>query len=413
MINLGLARISRLLADTRLTWRAIHVAGTNGKGSVCAYASAMLRAASIAHGRFTSPHLIDRWDGITINEKTVDQSRFLEIEDEIKQRNTLLAIGASEFELLTATAFTLFTREKVRLAVVEVGLGGTEDATNVLQDPLATVITSISRDHESHLGNTLTSIAEHKAGIVKPGAPCYIDGTNPPDVVEVVRRTAENLGAGEVICVPQQTKEHERYIWSVLSQEGFEPHQRIHVSLAFEAVRHALQADHDTQKVLDLLPAVRETDWPGRLQTVSIKGLTGRQEDVLLDGAHNVASAEVLGSYVNSKYRLGNIPVTWMIAASSGKNIPEIISRLIKPFDNLVAVQYGPVEGMPWLKAADTSEILAAAKDFGMQEQRLVHSVTVREALCMADQISNGRPVVIAGSLYLVSDVLRLLRETT
>lgn len=413
MINLGLARISRLLVDTRLTWRAIHVAGTNGKGSVCAYASAMLRAASIPHGRFTSPHLIDRWDGITINDKTVDQSRFLEIEDEIKRRNRLLAIGATEFELLTATAFTLFTREKVRLAVVEVGLGGTEDATNVLQDPLATVITSISRDHESYLGNTLTSIAEHKAGIVKPGAPCFIDGTNSPDVVEVVRRNAEKVGAGEVICIPQQTKEHERQIWSVLPEERFEPHQRTLVSLSFEAVMHALQADHSTQKVLDLLPAVRETVWPGRLQTVSIKGLTGRQEDVLLDGAHNVASAEVLGSYVNRKYRQGNIPLTWIIAASSGKNIAEIISCLVKPSDYLVAVQYDPVEGMPWLKAADTSEILSAAKEFGVQEQRLVTSATVREALFMADEISNGRPVVIAGSLYLVSDVLRLLREIT
>ncbi|KAL8832677.1 MAG: hypothetical protein Q9191_000130 [Dirinaria sp. TL-2023a] len=413
MINLGLARISRLLADTRLTWRAIHVAGTNGKGSVCAYASAMLRAASIAHGRFTSPHLIDRWDGITINEKTVDKSRFLEIEEEIKRRNRFLAIGASEFELLTATAFTLFTREKVSLAVVEVGLGGTEDATNVLQDPLATVITSISRDHESYLGNTLTSIAEHKAGIVKPGAPCFIDGTNSPDVVEVVRRNAKNLGAGEVICVPQQTKEHERYIWSVLPEESFVPHQRTLVSLAYEAVRHALQADHNAHKVIDLLPAVRETVWPGRLQTLSIKGLTGRQESVLLDGAHNVASAEVLGSYVNSKYRLRNIPVTWIIAASSGKNIAEIMSRLIRPYDDVVAVQYGPVEGMPWLKAAETSEILSAAKEIGVQDQRLVTSTTVREALCMADQISNGRPVVIAGSLYLVSDVLRLLRETT
>lgn len=413
MINLGLARISRLLADTRLTWRAIHVAGTNGKGSVCAYASAMLRAASIAHGRFTSPHLIDRWDGITINEKTVDKSRFLEIEDEIKRRNRFLAIGASEFELLTATAFTLFTREKVSLAVVEVGLGGTEDATNVLQDPLATVITSISRDHESYLGNTLTSIAEHKAGIVKPGVPCFVDGTNSPDVVEVVRRNAKNLGAGEVICVPQQTKEHERYIWSVLPEESFVPHQRTLVSLAYEAVRHALQADHNAHNVMDLLPAVRETVWPGRLQTLSIKGLTGRQENVLLDGAHNVASAEVLGSYVNSKYRLGNIPVTWIIAASSGKNIAEITSRLIKPYDDVVAVQYGPVEGMPWLKAAETSEILSAAKEIGVQDQRLVTSTTVREALCMADQISNGRPLVIAGSLYLVSDVLRLLRETT
>lgn len=371
----------------------------------------MLRAASVAHGRFTSPHLIDRWDCITINGKTVKKSKFVEVEDEVKRRDELLAIGASEFELLTATAFTLFTQENLRVGVVEVGMGGTGDATNVLQDPLATVITNISRDHEAFLGNTLKSIAEHKAGIVKPGAPCFVDSTNSPDVIEVIKRTAEMAGAGKIVCVPQQTEEHERYIWGLLPVEKFEPHQRILVSLAFETVRHALQSNYNTQAVLDLLPAVQETVWPGRLQTVSIRGLTGRQEDILLDGAHNMASAEVLGAYVTSRYRLGGVPVTWIIAVSDGKNIADIISHLVRPPDMLVAVQYGPVEGMPWLKAAETSEILSAAKGLGLQEQRLVTSTTIREALRIADHISEGGPIVIAGSLYLVSDVLRLLRE--
>ena len=372
----------------------------------------MLRAASVAHGRFTSPHLIDRWDCITINGKTVEKSRFLEVEDEVKRRDELLAIGASEFELLTATAFTLFTQAKLRVGVVEVGMGGTGDATNVLQDPLATVITKISRDHETFLGNTLKSIAEHKAGIIKPGAPCFVDGTNSPDVIEVIQRTAEMVGAGKVLCVPQQTEEHERYIWSLLRREKFEPRQRIVISLAFEAVRHALRADHNTQAVVDLLLAVRETVWPGRLQTVSIRGLTGRQEDILLDGAHNVASAEVLGAYVTRRYRPEDVPVTWIIAISDGKNIADIISHLVRPSDELVAIQYGPVEGMAGLKAADTNEILSAAKGLGLQEQRLVTSTTIREALRIAAHKSDGGPIVVAGSLYLVSDVLRLLRET-
>lgn len=244
MINLGLARISRLLADTSLPWRAIHVAGTNGKGSVCAYASAMLQAASVAHGRFTSPHLIDRWDGIAINERTVGQDRFLAVEGEVKHRNRTEGIGASEFELLTATAFTCFSREKVRLAVVEVGLGGKDDATNILQDPIATVITSISKDHEPFLGNTLEKIAEHKAGIIKPGAPCFVDATNPPEIIDAIKRVAKQVGAGEVVCVPPRSEEFDMRFCKTLPEHQFESHQRTHVLLAFHAVSHALRASH-------------------------------------------------------------------------------------------------------------------------------------------------------------------------
>ncbi|KAK5009856.1 hypothetical protein LTR28_013051, partial [Elasticomyces elasticus] len=124
MIELGLSRISRLLIRTPLPWRAIHVAGTNGKGSVCAYISCMLdtynrsafradyNLASIKHGRFTSPHLIDRWDCITIDNKTVRESTFKAVEEKVRARNEMECIEASEFELLTATAFEIFTQEK-------------------------------------------------------------------------------------------------------------------------------------------------------------------------------------------------------------------------------------------------------------------------------------------------------------
>jgi len=412
MINLGLARIARLLAHTPLPWKAIHVAGTNGKGSVCAYASAMLRAGNVHSGRFTSPHLMDRWDCITVNEKVVDEGHFRTVEEEIKHRNIADNVQASEFELLTATAFTVFTREQVDFAVVEVGLGGREDATNIIQDPVATVITNISKDHQSFLGNTVEEIAAHKAGIIKPNAPCFVDGSNTPDVLDVFRNEASRTQAGEVVMIPQDKEEHERQLWNALPVQDFEPHQRIHVSLAFAAVERALRATREPQKILELVPAVRKAVWPGRLQTVSIEGLTGRQEHVLLDGAHNASSAQVLRSYVDREIRRQGRPVTWVIGISKGKDLVELTSHLIRPQDRVVATRFGPVDGMPWVGSADTSDMLSAVRQSGVMEQDLFNSNSVLEALLKAVEQSKGDPMVIAGSLYLVSDVLRLLRDT-
>ncbi len=412
MINLGLARIARLLAHTPLPWKAIHVAGTNGKGSVCAYASAMLRAGNAHSGRFTSPHLMDRWDCITVDEKVVDEGHFRTVEKEIKHWNIADSVQASEFELLTATAFTIFTREQVDFAVVEVGLGGREDATNIIQDPVATVITNISKDHQSFLGNTVEEIAAHKAGIIKPNAPCFVDGSNTPDVLDVIRNEASRTQAGEVVIIPQDKGEHERQLWNALPVQDFEPHQRIHVSLAFAAVERALRATREPQKILELVPAVQKAVWPGRLQTVSIEGLTGRQQHVLLDGAHNASSAQVLGSYVDRKIRRQGRPVTWVIGISKGKALMELTSHLIRPQDRVVATRFGPVDGMPWVASADTSDMLSAVRQSGVMEQDLFNSNSVLEALLKAVEQSKGDPMVIAGSLYLVSDVLRLLRDT-
>lgn len=412
MINLGLVRIARLLEHTPLPWKAIHVAGTNGKGSVCAYASAMLRAGKVNVGRFTSPHLIDRWDCIAINENIVDETRFSEIEEEVKSRDRAEKIQASEFELLTATAFTVFTREKVDLAVIEVGMGGREDATNVIRDPLATIITNISKDHQSFLGNTIEEIAWQKAGIMKPGATCFVDGTNTTKVLSIIKDEAVRAQAGEAIIIPQHKEENENQIWVQLPKDDFEPHQRIHVSLAFAAVQLALLETHTAQEVSGLVSAVRHANWPGRLQFVDIRDLTARQEHVLLDGAHNIASAQVLGSYVDRRVRQRGAAVTWVIAASEGKDLAELLSDLIKADDYVIATQFGPVDGMPWVKPTNTSAILATARGMGVSERRLGCSASVLEALSKAAHVSQDGPMVIAGSLYLVSDVLRLIRGT-
>ncbi|MCJ1225089.1 folylpolyglutamate synthase [Toensbergia leucococca] len=411
MIELGLARIGRLLQHTTLRWRAIHVAGTNGKGSVCAYISAMLNSGNIKCGRFTSPHLIDRWDCITINEETVKESLFLQVEAQVKLKDKNEDIRASEFELLTATAFEIFAQENVDVGVVEVGLGGRLDATNILQNPMVTVITRIGKDHQSFLGHSLEEIALQKAGIMKEAATCVVDGTNPPSVLQVLETNAQKVKAGPVIIVSPALGEVQNDVWRVLSKNDFEHHQQTNICLALEAVKNALYELKSSQNSLRLLPAVLAVQWPGRLQRLSLKLLTGRQPDILLDGAHNAQSAEVLGSFVKRKLRTTASSVTWVIAFSQGKVLQELLAHLIEPGDNVVAVSFGPVAGMPWVQPTKVEDILNAVQKTGKVDH--VHSVAdnVEEALRWATTTSDGGPLVVAGSLYLVSDVLRLLRD--
>lgn len=405
MIQLGLTRIYQLVQHTSFSWPAIHVAGTNGKGSVCAYASAMLKASHIKVGRFTSPHLVDRWDCISIDEKTIDEQIFYEAECSVRATDELFNIKGTEFELLTATAFKIFSEEKIEFGVIEVGLGGKLDATNILSNPWVTVITKIGMDHQTFLGDTIEEIASQKAGIMKKGVPCIVDGTNTPNVLDVFREHAQRVDAGPV--VPVCPMDHE--VWDILSKDTFEAHQQTNICLAFEAVKMALGGSLSSHQVCQkLLHVIPKAALPGRLQKLSIEALTGRKPPILLDGAHNTQSAEVLGNYVDKKLRRSQHPVTWLMAFSKGKDIQKILSILMRPGDNILATRFGPVDGMPWVQSADLNQILHESKELGILQQNeamedLVHG------LQRASDLSNEGPLVVAGSLYLVSDVLRLL----
>jgi folylpolyglutamate synthase/dihydrofolate synthase len=403
MIELGLGRISRLVRPTPQPWRAIHVAGTNGKGSICAYLSAMLHASGVRVGRYTSPHLIDRWDCITINEQTVKESVFREAEDITTKRNQTENIEASEFELLTATAFEVFAKEKIEMGVVEVGLGGRLDATNVLENKAVTVISKIGLDHQSFLGNTIEEITRQKAGIMRPGVPCVLDKSNPPAVHKIVEDYAKEIGTDVILSSTESSFLDE------LSQEDFEPHQWQNLACAYTAFHLAYTKLESP--LHRLTPAIQNINWPGRIQTTDIRSLTGRQEPVILDGAHNVQSAEVLGSYVDSRLRKQESRVTWVLAASQGKELEGILKPLLHPGDIVAAVEFGPVDGMPWVQPMPAQDILAAASASGVENSHLHNSgADISGVLRWAATAAGGGPIVIAGSLYLVSDVLRLLR---
>ncbi|TAQ91438.1 hypothetical protein B7494_g199 [Chlorociboria aeruginascens] len=404
MIELGLGRISRLLKYTPQPWKAIHVAGTNGKGTICAYLSAMLTASGVRVGRFTSPHLIDRRDCITIDDETVKKWAFRAAERSVLERNKKDGIEASEFELLTATAFEIFYREKIEIGVVEVGLGGRLDATNALENKAVTVISKMGLDHQSFLGNTIEEIARQKAGIMRAGVPCVLDKSNPPSVQKVIEDYAKKIGTDVILSSTEST------FLDQLPKDDFEPHQWENLACAYTAFHLAYtKSDSPLHR---LVPAVQNIDWPGRLQTIGVRSVTGREETIILDGAHNVQSAEVLGRYVDGRLRTQKDRITWVLAASEGKELEGIMKPLLRPGDCVAAVQFGPVDGMPWVQATAPEDILAAAARTGVVTAQLHNAGTdISGSLQWAAATASRGPIVVAGSLYLVSDVLRLLRD--
>jgi folylpolyglutamate synthase len=487
MIELGLQRISRLLSQTHLPWRAIHVAGTNGKGSICVYISGMLEAynnssfrklskrPAIRHGRFTSPHLVDRWDCISINQKTVSSALFHEIEKKVLLRNASEEINASEFELLTATAFEIFTHEKVDIGVIEVGMGGRLDATNILGVPvdaahpsgetitralpLVTAIAKIGLDHQSFLGTTLQAIASEKAGILKPTVPLVYDSSNPPEVHDTFQKLASKIGApvpNPKDFIPP-TPEFAQLLSQTLPQSDIVPqtttptheptnnnttptHTRHNTSVALQATLLALSqlAPSLSPSTLSTSPGLlqsllsvpSQTIFPGRLQTLSITSLTGRKQPILLDGAHNAQSAAVLADAVaklraehsSSGGRRGK--VTWLLAASDSKDIHELLRPLLKAGDEFCAVEFGAVDGMPWVKAMGAGKVAEAARvvlgekgdaAVGLDGARSADRAFGRDVVAglkRASEIADGGAMVVAGSLYLVGSVLRALRES-
>ncbi|KAL6251346.1 folylpolyglutamate synthase [Rhinocladiella similis] len=463
MINLGLQRITALLQPlftahpASLPWKAIHIAGTNGKGSVAALLSTFLSRSGYSVGRFTSPHLIDRWDCITLNQHVVDRDRFLDVEREMRTRSQTRQIGASDFEILTATAFELFTRSAVDVAVVECGLGGRLDATNALrtQDVLMSVLAKVGLDHTEFLGDTVEKVTWEKAGIFKPGVPVVVDGSNDPEVLSVVWEKLDELGNTHGVHILDGPREE------LLSQSidkmrqlggNLAKHQMQNLTTAWTAYTLAerrLEESKSTSTATSGLTTKSDGgggggDWMQnvaqaaeelpRLVTTAQSSLQGRLEwleiperllpdeskalkhKVLIDGAHNPQSACALAAYVDESVRQATSrksSVTWVLAAKNDKDIRAIVSTLLRKGDNVVTCSFGPVDGMPWVKSMDASVLLEIAGEFVSDESttEAARDGSVREAIVRALEIAGQGPVCVAGSLYLVGDVLRLVRD--
>ncbi|KAF1358330.1 FolC bifunctional protein, partial [Lizonia empirigonia] len=434
-IQPGLERIAELLKNVDFPWKSIHVAGTNGKGSICHHAASIIIGNTVKVGKFTSPHLVDRWDCISINGKPVEEKKFRKVESHFLQMNASRQIGASPFEILTATAFTIFNDAKVKLGVVEVGMGGKLDSTSILNNQTVSVISKIARDHEAFLGNTLSEIAAHKAGILRPNVPYLVTSANEPNVVNVINDYADEIGAGPRLSTASFNFEDRLYDsmkWQRLTR-AMAPFQQENMKLAAVAVMETFQSMKKDVKPTDIaktLLANMKIRQPGRQEMVQVPPIFRNYGEskslVLLDGAHNPDAAEALDEFVQYKLRFGQTPakerpasgwpVTWVLAMTEGKDAHEYLAKLLKPGDKVVTTAFGPVDGMPWVKPMDPRTLLDVAKSAqpeitGIHMPFLGALRALSAAKYLSDQMADWAPIAITGSLYLVGDFHREMRE--
>jgi dihydrofolate synthase / folylpolyglutamate synthase len=411
-VHLGLDRIVNLLANLGNPHHQvpiIHVAGTNGKGSVCAYLSSVLTEAGYRTGRYTSPHLVDWTERIFLNEQPISSEELSQLLKKVQAAIRPEDESATQFEVITAAAWLYFAQQQVDVAVVEVGLGGRLDATNVCLEPLGTIITSISREHWQQLGPTVADIAREKAGILKPGCAVVV-GPLPPDAEKVVRSRALELQCP--IFTPQpaceiapgwaeyQNIQNSNLIKYPLPLAG--QIQLTNSALAIAALEILQQQGWQISEEA-ITNGMAKTKWPGRMQWV-----TWKNHKLLLDGAHNTAAAQVLRQYVDSLDAVNPKPVNWIMGMFSDKDHADIFTALLRPGDRLYLVPI-PVEPWPDRTSADLDYLSNLAYNLCPQlSDRQIHPdlfTALEAATASTDDLT-----VLCGSLYLVGDFLQVSR---
>ncbi|KAG8746141.1 folylpolyglutamate synthase [Ceratobasidium sp. 414] len=445
-INLGLERVYQLMKLLpRYTRPTVHVAGTNGKGSVTTMVESVLREAGFSTGRFNSPHLADVWDSIMLDARPIPEARYTVVRQKIQELNNAHEIGASSFELHTVSALTLFQDIGVDVVILEVGMGGLTDATNVIPDDSVAVsaITAIDYDHQGFLGNTIREIAAHKVGIVRPNGICILGSQMWPDAVSVIHEKIKSVGA-QLIQAPAATERE----WNV-SLDGAHPppppgpsfvpsHLRpCTVSLPVRGTalpaaislhgQHQFENASTAVAALDVLRAhpsctsrfrlfqtisdghivdgLRQAHWPGRLSWHSLPSTTsGRPMAVLVDGAHNAASVQALSTYVSSLPQPTPRPIFILALSYSPAKPPSVtLSPLLQPGDRIIATTFSPVRDMPWVRPVDVQEVTKAAEGLVGSNGRVHAAEGLQTALAKAEELlgddGNEGYVVLAGSL--------------
>jgi dihydrofolate synthase/folylpolyglutamate synthase len=409
-VHLGLDRIVNLLANLGNPHHqvpVIHVAGTNGKGSVCAYLSSVLTEAGYRTGRYTSPHLVDWTERICLNEQRISSEELSQLLEKVQGVIRPEDESVTQFEVITAAAWLYFAQQQVDVAVVEVGLGGRLDATNICLEPIVTIITSISREHWQQLGPTVADIAREKAGILKPGCPVVV-GQLPPDAEEVVRSRALELECP--IFTPQparqiatgwaeyQTLQNSQLIKYPLPLAG--QIQLANSALAIAALEILQQQGwHISEEAI--IKGMAKTQWPGRMQWT-----TWNNHKILLDGAHNTAAAQVLRQYVDSLDAVNPKPITWVMGMFSDKDHADIFAALLRPGDRLFLVPI-PVESWPGRTSADLDSLANLAYSICPKlSDRQIHPDLFTALEAAISTTTTDDLIVLCGSLYLVGDFL-------
>ena len=402
LIDLSLDRLLALLGKLGDPQRrlppVIHVAGTNGKGSTCAFLRAMAEAAGQRVHVYTSPHLVRFNERIRIAGHLVADDALYDAMDHVERVNAGAPITV--FEVITAVAFHLFAQTPADLCVLEVGLGGRGDATNVIRAPAACAITAISLDHRELLGDSLTAIAGEKAGIMKPGVPVAI-GMQPPEALAVLRAEAERIGARMLLRDRdwhvhahgggfRYTDARGALVLPPPSLPG--AHQWDNAGVAIAALHAAGPGVPDHA----LAAGVAQAEWPARLQRLhgTLARLLPPGWELWLDGGHNPGAGLVLGEHLAG---WADRPVHLVVGMKQAKDSAEFLRPLL-PHARTVWAVAEPDQHL----AMPVAAIVAASGDVAHPGPR------VADALRAIAREAEPARVLICGSLYLAGEVLRL-----
>lgn len=389
--------------------KIIHVAGSNGKGSVCAFLSSMLEEGGYRCGLFTSPHLVKINERFQINEVMVSDEVFLKAFCEVKELADHLTeqgdYHPTYFEFLFLMGMLIFREEDVDYIVLETGLGGRLDATNSVRNPIACVITSISLDHVEYLGDTIPQIAGEKAGIIKEGVPVIFDG-NSREAAEVIRKTAEEKNA-PYLQIREEDQEMKTYtregicfvdhskVWG--DTELFVPfiarYQMMNAALALE-VMGVLKEEHKISQET-LRAGIRHTKWQGRMETI----LPG----VIVDGAHN---EDGIARFVETvKFFQEQCPITLLFTTVSDKDFTDMIRKICSglSFAHVVITE---IQGSRKQSAEELSRLF---QENGCSDVRTVPEV--EDAFEKAFSLKGDGLLFVAGSLYLVGEIKDYVRR--
>ena len=389
-IKFGLDNIRAILArldHPERAYPAVHIAGTNGKGSVTAMVETGLRAAGYRTGRYTSPHLIELRERFAVCGIPVAQDAMIDAIGDVRaavealQRDGSLDVHPTFFEVTTAVAFELFRRAHIEIAVVEVGLGGRLDATNVLT-PVVTAITSIAFDHQLYLGMTLSDIAREKAGIIKPGVPVILGDMDPSAraaIEEVAGAQRAPVVHAEVAGINVQT----------LALRG--RHQRVNAAIAV-GVLDALNA-----RGISVLPpavdaALTKTQWSGRIDRRSVSA--GRE--LLMDAAHNPAGAQALASFLQDE----RMRPPLVFAAMRDKDVDGMFRALLPTVHSVTFTRATNP------RSADPAGLAAAARAVAPSLPVAIEPVP---ADALARAWKDAPLILVAGSVFLLGDVMQHL----
>lgn len=414
-IDLSLGRMRDLLEklgrpQDRLP-PVIHVAGTNGKGSTIAFMRAMLEADGAAVHVYTSPHLVRFHERIRLGRpeggRYVDEERLVDAFRECERVNNGAPITV--FEITTAAGLLLFAQEPADVLLLEVGLGGRFDATNVVDQPAATVITPVSMDHAEYLGDTVLKIAAEKAGILKRASPAIL-AIQDPEPMAVLETVAERVGAGPVLVGGQDftvREEAGRLVYEDARRLLDLPlprlsgrHQHVNAATAIAALGAAGWSRLPTSAIER---GLTQADWPGRLQRLSrgrLPTLIPDGVELWLDGGHNPDGGRVLSAAMAEREEEASAPLVMIVGMLGTKDAGGFLRHFLGLARWVIAV---PINTQ--MAARPAEEVASIARDVGLPADA---APSIEAALAMVGERSYERPprILITGSLYLAGDVL-------